>query len=249
MTTARRIPLVIAIGCAVCLTAAGAAAETTGSKPAGATTNPLKGKALWQMVDALYGDFSKCFDVPRVASTRGKESPFLLPMPSTLRDAFDKDRSRVSELPKAQQGMVSSAFGIAYFLFALLISIALSSMFLWLGASIAGQRSDGKHSNFHRALICSSFDRVIIALLLVAITFGLGQGINAERLDGPAGRYVIPVMLLAIFFLISTYIVKVVFGVNWGRALLVQICTRVAVILIAVFILGFASALSLTAGA
>jgi len=248
MSTARRILLVIAIGCAVNLLTSAAGAESTGEKAIGAASNPLKGKPLWQMVDALYGDFSKCFDVPRVAGTAGKETPFSIPMPSVLKDAAEKDRERVKELPKAQQGTVRSAFGIAWFLFALLVSIALSSIFLWLGASIAGQRAtpDGRRTNFRRALLCSFLDRMIIAGLLVAITFALGQGINAERLDSTTGRYGIPIALLVIFFLISTYIVRIVFGINWARAFLVQICTRVAVILVAVFILGFASALALS---
>jgi hypothetical protein len=63
------------------------------------------------------------------------------------------------------------------------------------------------------------------------------------------GTTIIPVMLLAIFFLISTWIVKLVYRIKWGKAFLIQLCTRVAVILVAVFILGFASAVSLTSAA
>jgi len=207
--------------------------------------NPFKGRALWQMVDTLYGDFSKCWAVPKVARKTEEQSPFLIPMPSILQDAFNNDRAKMAQLPASQQNVVRPAFGIAYFLFALLMTIALSSIFLWIGASLAGARKE-QGGNFMKALIASSFDRAIIAALLIAITFGLGQALNADGLSGTMGATIIPVILVIIFFLISTWIVKLVYDIKWGKALLIQVCTRVAVILVAVFILGFATAVSLT---
>ena len=207
--------------------------------------NPLQGKALWQMVDTLYGDFSKCWAVPRVAGHAEKESAFFLPMPSILREAYRSDKVKMEELPASQQTVVKPAFGIAYFLFALLMTIALSSIFLWIGASLAGARKEDG-GNFMKALIASSFDRAIIAGLLIAITFGLGQALNTDGLSGTMGTTIIPVLLVVIFFFISTWIVKLVYNIKWGKAFLIQLCTRVAVILVAGFILGFATAVSLT---
>jgi hypothetical protein len=207
------------------------------------TKNPLEGKTLWQLVDTLYGDFAKCWAVPKVAVDTEAESPFLLPMPSILRKAFQSDKASMAELPPNKQTLVRPAFGIAYFLFALLITIALSSVFLWIGAGLAGQRKEG--GNFMKALICSSFDRISIATLLIAVTFGLGRALNPEGLAGVMGTTIIPGILVFVFFLISTWIVKLVYHIHWGKAFLIQVCTRVAVILVAVFILGFASAVSL----
>ncbi len=211
------------------------------------TRGPIEGKALWQMVDTLYGDFSKCWAVPKAALNTEAESPFLIPMPSILRDAFNNDKVKMAQLPPNQQSVVKPAFGIAYFLFALLMTVALSSVFLWIGASLAGQRKE--EGNFMKALICSSFDRALIAALLIAITFGLGQALNADGLGGVMGTTIIPVLLVVLFFLISTWIVKLVYNIHWGKAFLIQVCTRVAVILVAVFILGFASAVSLASAA
>ena len=211
------------------------------------TRGPIEGKALWQMVDTLYGDFSKCWAVPKAALNTEAESPFLVPMPTILRDALKSDRVKMAQLPPNQQSVVKPAFHIAYFLFALLMTVALSSVFLWIGASLAGQRKE--QGNFMKALICSSFDRALIAALLIAITFGLGQALNADGLAGVMGTTIIPVLLVIVFFLISTWIVKLVYHIHWGKAFLIQVCTRVAVILVAVFILGFASAVSLASAA
>ncbi len=208
--------------------------------------NPFKGKALWQMVDTLYGDVTKCWKVPEVAASAEKEVTLLLPLPSPLQVAYQQDKIKMEQLPAGQRSMVNSAYITAYFLFGLLITIALSSLFLWLGAGLAGERSkqEGK-SSFMKALICSSFDRAIIAVLLVAITFGLGRTLNAEGLSGVMGHTVIPVFLLVALFLVSTWIVKMVYRIKWGKAFLIQICARVAVVIVAVFILGLASAVSL----
>lgn len=228
------IPLVIL---STIISSSAMAQEVEGAK------GPIEGKALWQMVDTLYGDYSKCWTVPKVALNIEAESPFLLPMPTILRDAFNNDKARMAQLPLNQQSVVKPAFGIAYFLLALLMTVALMSVFLWIGASLAGQRKE--QGNFMKALICSSFDRALIAALLIAITFGLGQALNADGLGGVMGTTIIPVLLVVVFFLISTWIVKLVYHIHWGKAFLIQVCTRVAVILVAVFILGFASAVSL----
>ena len=205
-----------------------------------------KGRALLQMIDAIYGDFSKCTEVPSAAVSKESERKFLVPLSSVMKRSYESDRGKIvdqfSKEP-AQKMMVQTAFVIAYWVLNLLISIALSSIFLWLGANIAGE----KVGTFRTALVCSSFDRVIIYALAIGLAFGLGVLLNGKEPQGSIWNIGMPIMLVGAFFLISTAIVKIVYKIKWGKAFLIQLCTRVAVFLVTVFILGFASAVSLAA--
>ena len=204
---------------------------------------PIKGKTLLMMIDTIYGDFTKCTEVPKAAITKKAETILLLPMIGPFKGAYSRDRGKIDEqFSGDKKKMLCQAFGIAYFVLSVLVSIAMLSVFMWLGAGIAGERE--KSGNFRKALMASFFDRVTIALLVVGIGFGLAHLVG-DQLQGVVGNVVVPVVLLVLFFILSTAIVKMVYNLKWTKALLIQICTRVAVGLVAVFILGFASAVSL----
>ncbi|HUS59134.1 MAG TPA: hypothetical protein VM141_10820 [Planctomycetota bacterium] len=197
-------------------------------------------RTLLQMIDAIYGDFSKCTNVPDAAASPGKEKKLLVPVTSFLRESYDSDKGKIAgqQTEQGQKVLLQTALGICYFVMSLLVSIALSSIFLWLGASIAGE----KGSTFRTALVCSSFDRVTIGLLLIGVTFLLSVVSTDGSLQVGAMRFVVPVALIIAFFFISTTICKYVYKIGWGKAFLIQFCARVAVLLVAVVILGFASA-------
>jgi len=202
-----------------------------------------KGRTLLHMIDTIYGDFSKCASVPEAASSREKEKKLLVPVISLMRDSYDSEKTRIASETQEQgkKVLLQTAFGICYFILSLLISIALSSIFLWLGATIAGL----KGKTFITALICSSFDRVIVSLVLVGIAFLLGAVVKDNSLMAGAMKFIVPVVLVIFLFFISTVISRYVYGTTMGKAFLIQLCARVAVGLVAVFILGFASAASL----
>ncbi|HUU68633.1 MAG TPA: hypothetical protein VM186_03865 [Planctomycetota bacterium] len=206
-----------------------------------------KGRALIQMIDAIYGDFAKCTEVPKAAIAKERETKLLVPVSGFLKPSYDSDKSKIVGRFSREPGqtvMLQTAFGTCYLVLSLLISIALSSVFLWLGANIAGQKNP---AGFRTALIASSFDRVTIAALAIGVTFGMGYLLKGKPIEGSIGTVVIPVVLLILFFFVSTAVVKLVYRINWGKALLIQLCTRIAVVLLAVFVLGFASAVSLAA--
>jgi len=205
-----------------------------------------KGRALLQMIDAIYGDFAKCTEVPKAAVAKERETKLLVPVSGFLKPSYDSDKSKIVGRFGKEPGqtvMLQTAFGTCYLVLSLLISIALSSVFLWLGASIAGQKT----GTFRTALVASSYDRVSIAALAIGVTFGMGYLLKGKPIEGSIGTVVIPIVLVILFFFISTAVVKLVYKINWGKALLIQLCTRIAVVLLAVFVLGFASAVSLAA--
>jgi len=200
-----------------------------------------KGRAMMQMTDALYGDYFKCINVPRYATApKPIDKIFGIGMSSPLVKALGDDERGI----EGRQKPLRDAMRIAYFVLSVVVGIALSTIFIWMGANIAGQRSD--HGNFNKALLCAFFDRIIITALAIGAAFIIGSYFSAGDLSGAMGEIVIPAALLVFFFFVSTYIVKLVYNIKWPKAFLIQLCTRVAALLVAVFILGFASALSLT---